>query len=148
MGITSGKIDYAQYVANGGIVFTTLADALNNLSLNKTSNSTSSTIITEVPENYSARKEYIETAIPIIIDTCKKYGFKYPSVVVSQMIWESGDCKFWLYCKVRLCLVWYQSSKPESRWMEILDKRYGAGHADGGNARVYEQYSDFIYDYV
>ena len=119
---------------------------------NTTSKMTASTVSSEIlnnfdPNKYSSRKEYIDAAAPIIVDACKKYGFKYPSVVAAQMIWEGGFPIGHIATKDHALFGIKAANQDPSEW-EYWTNGTGQGHSDGGYARSYNQYSDSIYDYV
>lgn len=65
------------------------------------------------------------------------------------MIWEGGDCtNLGSIAKQDRALFGIKAANQNPDEWEYWTNGTGSGHADGGNARAYEQYSDSIYDYV
>lgn len=99
------------------------------------------------PTKYSSRAEYIEAAAPFAVAACNEFGFKWPSVLLAQMIWEGGFPLGNIGIQNKAVFGIKAAGENQAEWPYWTNGN-GLTHSDGGQARAYKKYVDSIYDYV
>ena len=99
------------------------------------------------PTKYGSQAEYIEAAAPFAIAACNEFGFKWPSVLLAQMVWEGGFPLGNIGIQNKALFGIKAAGENQAEW-PYWTNGYGLTHSDGGQARAYKKYVDSIFDYV